>query len=150
MRKLILMVGLVVVGIACGDAVGEMLDVPDAGAQPSDGSSMQYAGNTSGAYSPDIGLYAAYAACQSDFGEGHRVCERDEIHYTTKLPNLAEGSLAWYGTTSCQSWAINSPSYTAGVVNDKGNTTEAGDGLTGVSSSCVGSESRPFACCGPK
>jgi len=36
MRKLILMVGLIVVGIACGDAVNEMLDsgVPDAGAQP--------------------------------------------------------------------------------------------------------------------
>jgi hypothetical protein len=36
MRKLILMVGLIVVGVACGDAVSEMLDagVPDAGAQP--------------------------------------------------------------------------------------------------------------------
>jgi hypothetical protein len=34
-----LMVGLIVVGIACGDAVNEMLDsgVPDAGAQPGDG-----------------------------------------------------------------------------------------------------------------
>jgi hypothetical protein len=39
MRKLILMAGLVVVGIACGDAVGEMMDsgVPDAGAQGTGG-----------------------------------------------------------------------------------------------------------------
>ena len=72
--------------------------VPDAGAEmPGDGSSMQYVGNTSQAHSANIGLYAVYAACQSDYGEGHRICEADEIRYTTKMPNLPEGALACCG-----------------------------------------------------
>jgi hypothetical protein len=49
MRKLILMVGLIVVGIACGDAVGEMMDsgVPDAGAQPTPTPVGKFVGYTS-------------------------------------------------------------------------------------------------------
>ena len=165
--KRTLMLGGLAAAVACGSSAGDMMgeafddmtDVPDADAQsPGDGSTMQYVGNTSQAYPADIGLYAVYAACQSDYGEGHRICEADEIRYTTKLPNLAEGALAWYGTTACRGWTTTSSGENGSVVNDKGNTTA--NGLS-VDTRCPGyaaggnngadpTDALPFACCGPK
>jgi hypothetical protein len=163
MRKLILMVGLIVVGIACGDAVGEMLDVPDAGAQPGDGSSMQYVGNstqtfrgyrtlsadTGGTlhdeYGNDVrtGIFEYYAACQETFGAGHRTCEDAEIRFTTKIPQI-EG-LAWYGIGADCAIAGTGSVGTRRAVRANGDL---------VSTQCSSTESRgatlPIACCGPK
>ena len=138
MKKLILMAGLIVVGIACGDAVGEMLDsgVPDAGAEmPGDGSSMQYVGNSTEAFNGQQGIYTYYAACQTTFGQGHRMCTGDEIIYTVKIPQLSEG-YAWYEPAAGCSGS--SPS-THPVVNEVGTTAINNCG-----------SSLPVACCGPK
>jgi hypothetical protein len=142
MRKLILAVGLIVVGIACGDAVGEILDsgVPDAGAEtPGDGSSMQYVGNTSQTFQGGVGLYPAYAACQSDYGPGHRICTSDEIKFTTKLPQLTEDAQAWYTLEGCNGWASSSSSTNGSIVSGTGTFSSGNCQVT-----------RPFACCGPK
>ena len=135
MKKLILMVGLIVVGIACGDAVGEMLDVPDAGAEmPGDGSSMQYVGNSTEALSGGQGIYTYYAACQTTFGPGHRMCTGNEIIYTVKIPQLSEGS-AWYEPSfQCAGGSASRP-----TVNQVGRTTAV---------NCQ--NLLPVACCGPK
>jgi len=164
MRKLILMVGLVFVGIACGDAVSEMLDagVPDAGAEtPGDGTSMQYVGNSTqtfrgSQYERDedgqriwenqdyvpTGNFPLYAACQETFGPGHRICTSAEIQFTTKIPNI-EGR-AWYGIGS------NCPS---GSGTSRSAVTDTG-GFKAVPCSHnadpqVDTE-LPVACCGPK
>jgi hypothetical protein len=101
MRKLVLMVGLVVVAIACAtgaDMVGEMMDsgVPDAGAQP--GTPVgEFVGYTSEAHTlgrrtvPTSGanvggLFDSYAACQADFGASARICTTAEVLGTANLP----------------------------------------------------------------
>ena len=147
------MAGLIVVGIACGDAVSEMLDsgVPDAGAEtPGDGSSMQYVGNSDETFDsrysiddPDSpgsrisgGFYVTYAACQKKFGPGHRTCTHDEILFTTNLPPQDDDREAWYGV---------GPAPTCS--NDSRVTVDTA-GLFG--SERCGSTDLPIACCGPK
>jgi len=165
MRKLILMVALVFVGIACGDAVSEMLDagVPDAGAEtPGDGSSMQYVGNSAETFRAsqyernelgnpiyennkaiDTGLFPLYAACQETFGPGHRTCTRAEIEFTTKIPNV-EGR-AWYGIGS--NCGVGSGGGYRGAVTASGafvtlDCNNGGDPQLDTE--------LPIACCGPK
>ncbi len=100
MRKLILMVGLIVVGIACGDAVGEMMDsgVPDAGAQPTPTPVGKFVGYTSEGYPLSAtggglgGLFNTYAACRSDFGATARICTVAEVLGTVDLPAPPPGS----------------------------------------------------------
>jgi hypothetical protein len=143
------MFGLAVVAIACAtgaDMMGEIMDsgVPDAGAEtPGDGTSMQYVGNTSQTFLGDVGLYPAYAACQSDYGAGNRICTADEIKFTTKLPQLTGGEVAWYSLEGCSDWTSASSGVNGLLVNSKGNVT----GSTG-DSRCF--QLHPFACCGPK
>ncbi len=95
MRKLFLMVGIVVVAIACssaGDMIGEILDsgVPDAGAQPTPAG--KFVGYTSEGYRlrpsepGEGGLFNTYAACQLDFGASARICTVPEILATLNLP----------------------------------------------------------------
>jgi len=147
------MVALVVVAVACGtagDMVGEILDsgVPDAGAQPGDGSSMQYVGNSAEAFqwrdsyvveneTIKQGIFTYYAACQDTFGPGHRMCTGDEILYTTKIPQLNEG-LAWYGPDTACGGQFNRHS----AVNEVGGFEEANCETSGTV--------LPIACCGPK
>jgi hypothetical protein len=148
MRKLILMAGLIVVGIACGDAVGEMLDsgVPDAGAQPGDGSSMQYVGNSTKEFRGDgrelvdgslieRGFFVEYAACQETFGPGHRTCTHQEILFTTKIPPPDERK-AWYGVPS------------AGC--DSSGSNRATVDTAGIFSADRCDAELTIACCGPK
>jgi len=152
MRKLILMAGLIVVGIACGDAVGEMLDsgVPDAGAEmPGDGSSMRYVGNSTQTFQGTDaitvdgqrvpqGIYTYYAACQETFGPGHRMCTAEEIIFTTKIPQLSEG-FAWYDPLA---ECAGSTTDRRSAVNEVG---------TFSSQRCDSpSYALPIACCGPK
>ena len=98
MRKLILMVGLVLVAFACSEPIGEMLTdggqmmmdagdamAPDAGAQPGTGEGMKFVGNSSEKVIPTDGLFAIYAACQQTFGAGHRMCTLAEILNTADL-----------------------------------------------------------------
>jgi hypothetical protein len=152
MKKLILMVGLIVVGIACGDAVGEMLDVPDAGAQPGDGSSMQYVGNSTKTFQGDAtvsvdgetvpqGIYTHYAACQEAFGPGHRTCTANEITFTTKIPQLSEG-YAWYEPRGgCAPYSSNNSTLYRNAVDERGAFSRQ---------RCGNTYELPIACCGPK
>ena len=111
MRKLVLIGAIAAVAFACGtgaDMVGEILDagVPDAGAQPGDGTSMQYVGNStrtfSGrtAYTDGVGVDQVtvqegrleyYQACQEDYGPGHRMCTRDEIIFDRACRQVVDG-----------------------------------------------------------
>ena len=131
MRKLILMVGLVVVAIACGETAGEMLTdagqtmmdagdamAPDASAQTGEcvvgptgpqgaigpqgsqgpagppgppAAAMQFVGRTTGTFNGSQGVLAYSAACQTDFGPGHRICTSEELLNTVDLPALAGG-----------------------------------------------------------
>jgi hypothetical protein len=157
MKKLGWMVALVVIAVACGsgaDMMGEIMDsgVPDAGAQPGDGSSMQYVGNSTAAFlgadmvsvdgePMDQGIYDYYAACQDTFGPGHRMRTREEIIFTTQLPQLADG-FAWYDPTAkCNRVDTNNSQRAA--VNQVGT-------LSTRSCRSSPSDDLPIACCGPK
>jgi hypothetical protein len=108
MRKLILMVGLVAVAIACGsaaDMVGEIMDsgVPDAGAQPTPKPVGKFVGYTNDAYRLNTnsqlpgegGLFNTYAACQTDFGPTARICAVTEVLGTVDLPAPPPEGGAW-------------------------------------------------------
>jgi hypothetical protein len=146
MRQLVLMVGLVVVAIACAtgaDMMGEILDsgVPDAGAQGclSDCARMQYVGNSTQALGYDQALYTHYAACQETFGPGTRTCTGAEITFTTEIPQLAEG-FAWYEPRgTCTDCGGGSTSSCGNAVNEVGTLSRQ---------RC--SVSLPIARCGPK
>ena len=161
MRRFIVMVGLVVVGVACGsgaDMLGEILDsgVPDAGADPGDGTSMQYVGNSDDTFSgrsagyyddennverPE-GIFDYYAACQSTFGPGHRMCTLNEIIFTTKIPQLNEGDLAWVNpNTTC-----SSQTQSRAAVDHRGRFVDTRCPPSTNDSSPL----LPIACCGPK
>jgi len=151
MRKLILMFGLAVVAIACAtgaDMMGEILDsgVPDAGADPGDGSGMRYVGHSTRTYlGTDTidngqvvqGIYTYYAACQETFGPGHRMCTEDEIIFTTKIPQLNFG-FAWHDPRA----KCNSQTGQRVAVNRLGQFSLQGCG--------EGEKELPIACCGPK
>ena len=118
--------------------IGEMMDsgVPDAGAEmPGDGSSMQYVGNSAETFIGQQGIYTFYAACQTTFGPGHRMCTGDEIIFTTKIPQLSEG-FAWYEPSAQCSGGSGSARQ---AVNQVGTTATNNCG-----------SSLPVACCGPK
>lgn len=174
MKKGFFVIGLAA-AVACGSSAGDMLgdafddmtDVPDAEAQsPGDGSTMQYVGNSTQTFSGDAswndngtqvreGRFDWYRACQADFGPGHRMCTADEIIFTTDVPPLDEGAIAW----------IDPLSETCGRISDTSNTTRrAAVDHRGslVSAYCASSGNdtqngelnqtsfRPIACCGPK
>jgi hypothetical protein len=194
MRKLILMVGLVVVAIACGDAAGEILRdagqvmvdagdamAPDAGAQTGEcvvgptgpqgpagpvgppgppATAMQFVGRSTDTFNGSQGVLTYSAACQADFGPGHRMCTSEEILNTVELPALTGGP-SWVRPTfapvgglalvvdmsgvgenstallSCQGWNDANSAF-KGVTVDAGGSFE----LLG----CNGS--RTVACCG--
>jgi hypothetical protein len=134
MRKLILMVGLIVTAAGCSDAGAQSVDCI------SDCSRMQYVGNSTNAFLGSEGIYVYYAACQTDFGPGHRMCTSDEIWFTVDLPNLGVGQ-AWAGD-GCVGWSGSGTSQnplSGPAVDERGRTT---------SWPCSGSLS--VACCGPR
>jgi len=150
MKKLILMVGLVVVAFACGtgaDMMGEIMDsgVPDAGAQPGTGDGMQFVGVSTEAVPATGGIFPMYAACNATFGSDHRMCTLAEILNTPKPPTLLEGQ-SWYqqdlNSTPCNGYSYagtNTNPLNAPSVNEVGKV---------YSSRC--SNNFTIACCGPK
>ncbi len=68
MKKLILVLGLVVVAIAgCTNADAQT----GGGACATDCATMQYVGNSPTEYNGRQGLYIYYGVCQSEFGPNH-------------------------------------------------------------------------------
>jgi hypothetical protein len=151
MKKLILVVGLTAVAIACGsaaDMMGEIMDagVPDAGADPGDGSTMKFVGASTGTATCTNGLFALYAACQETYGADHRMCTLAEIMNTANMPNLAEGT-SWYAAT------LTSLPCTGYSQNRSGTTTLRAptvNELVQLSGQAACGSEMPVACCGPK
>jgi hypothetical protein len=150
MKKLGWMVALVVIAVACGsgaDMMGEIMDsgVPDAGAQPGTGEGMKLVGYTSEALQGNAGIFELYAACQSDFGAGHRVCTEEEVVYTTALPAPPTNPA---GAEPGPAWLLRSNAGLSSCLrsNDSGPTLTGG----GTFSSALCGNFFRAACCGPK
>ena len=169
MRKFGLMVAVALAAVACAtgaDMVVEMMDsgVPDAGAQPGtpgDGSSMRYVGNSerrfrgaNRAQDADgnlvrdergqripVGIFELYEACQDTFGAGHRTCTRDEILFTTRIPQTS--GLAWYGVESTCGSGQRAAVSSTGVFSSEPCSVTTDEQNPGVTSLL------PVACCGP-